>query len=273
MEENEEKKLQEKQETVKDEVVAKAKTQAKKEDEVSSSTKKTDEKNVNTKKEENFKKVETKTKQSKHGFAKAILVLIGILVIVYLVFVIRNYFILKDIKEKASAYKNITNYTYTVKSDEVETTITKKENLTRVELNQFGEEERHAIIWSDSNTKEGVISFPEQKTATLANFSDMVANAPFVYATDIYSGIEADGKILYTWIYTDEFNGKKCYVLCYGKNDKEWIEKDTGLLVKREIDGMKTTEYTNIQTNTVKEVYKPDLTGFEIKDEASTSNE
>ena len=217
------------------------------------------------KEESNFKKVETKTKKSKHGVAKAIVILIGLIVLAYLIFVMRNYFIIRDIKTKASEYKDITNYTYKSKTEELEITVTKKDNITRIDLNRFAEEDRNTIIWYNEEDKESIISFPEQKKARITNFSDVTASAPFLYANDdMYLGVESDGRILYTWIYTDEFNGKECYVICSSKNDKEWIEKDTGIVVKRESGDLGTSEITDIEVNTVKEVYKPDLTGYEI---------
>lgn len=43
--------------------------------------------------------------------------------------------------------------------------------------------------------------------------------------------------------------------------------KNTGLLIKKELKDIGTIEYTNIEVNTVDEVYKPDLTGYEITNE------
>lgn len=225
------------------------------------------------KEEPNFKKVETKTKKSKHGVAKAILILIGLLVVIYFIFVMRNYYIMNNIKEKASAYKDVTNYTYHVKTENMDSTITQKDNNIRLDCSSFGNNNEETIIWFDRNTKEGLFVLPNQKKATRINFSDVVAYAPFSMAIDAGMEIELDGRILYTWIYTDEFDGKECYVLSYDKYNKDWIEKDTGLLVKREVKELGTSEYTNISVNTIDEVYKPDLTGFEITDKTNTIEE
>ena len=96
-------------------------------------------------------------------------------------------------------------------------------------------------------------------------FSDVVANAPFSIATNVAMEIELDGKILYTWIYTDEFDGKECYVLSYDKYNKEWIEKDTGLVYRQDSNENIYTEITSLEINNVNEIYTPDLTGYEVR--------
>ena len=68
-------------------------------------------------------------------------------------------------------------------------------------------------------------------------------------------------------IYTDEYNGKECYVLCLTSDYKKWIDKDTGLVIKTESGENSTTEISDIEIDNIKEIYKPDLTGFEIEDE------
>ena len=166
----------------------------------------------------------------------------------------------------AIAYKDVNNFTYHTKADDFESTATQKENITRLDCSRFGKNDEETIIWFDKNTGEGLIVLPNQKKATRVRFSDVILNAPFEY-TNIVMEIETDAKILYTWIYTDEFDGKECYVLCYNKNNKEWIDKETGLLLKKETDTIGTSEFTNIEVNTVDEVYKPDLTGYEIVNE------
>ena len=210
------------------------------------------------KEEPKFKKAEPKVKKSKHIVAKTILILIGIVVVLYFIFVMRNYYIINQIKAKASAYKDVNNFTYHTKADDFESTATQKENIARLDCSRFGKNDEETIIWFDKNTGEGLIVLPNQKKATRVRFSDVILNAPFEY-TNIVMEIETDAKILYTWIYTDEFDGKECYVLCLGGDFKEWIEKDTGLVVKKD-----NTEITNIGINTVDEVYKPDLTGYKI---------
>ena len=242
-------------------------TSTNQENNIKSNVEKEESKADTEKKEEpKFKKAEPKVKKSKHIVAKTILILIGIVVVLYFIFVMRNYYIINQIKAKASAYKDVNNFTYHTKADDFESTATQKENIARLDCSRFGKNDEETIIWFDKNTGEGLIVLPNQKKATRVRFSDVILNAPFEY-TNIAMEIETDAKILYTWIYTDKFDGKECYVLCYNKNNKEWIDKETGLLLKKETDTIGTSEFTNIEVNTVDEVYKPDLTGYEIVNE------
>ena len=262
MEENEEKKnvnLENEtkaQENVsaKDEAKAQENVSVKNEVKMADTKKEASKTEVDNKEKNNFKKVEAK--KSKHPIAKAILILIGLLVIIYFVFVMRNYFILNDIREKASKYNDVTNYTYHLKSESGEYTATVKDNITRMDQRSLKEEDQEMILWSDENTGETIVAFPKQKTAQKNILSGVNLTIPFEYT---YMDDQLMGMMLYTWIYTDEFDGKECYVLCLGGDFKEWIEKDTGLVVKKD-----NTEITNIGINTVDEVYKPDLTGYKI---------
>ncbi len=238
-----------------------------KEEKTNAEVKKEETKVTSEKKEEpNFKKVETKTKKSKHGVAKAILILIGLLVVVYFIFVMRNYLILNAICKKASAYKDVTNYTYHLKGNSGEYTASVKDNISRMDQTSVENEDRTMIIWSDKNTGETIVAFPNQKTAQKNTLLEIPLAVPFEYV-NIDNRIM--GMVLYTWIYTDEFDGKECYVICLDSNYKEWVEKETGLIVKKESKDS-STEITNIGINNVDEIYKPDLTGYEITDETNS---
>lgn len=243
-------KKEEPKETVKDEVV-----QEKKEE--SSST---------------FKKVKSKKlkKKSKHTFLKLILILIIILIIAYFVFFIRNYLIINDIRNKASKYNNITNYSYITLNkyeNDSSTAITfiRKDNNIRYEIIDTNKEENAITIWKDLETKEAITSFPYKKIAIKGNEEHMInitGTVPFEFA---YYGDEINGLGLFSLIYTEEYNDKECYVIDLGNNFKKWVEKDTGIILKTQNGEKYVTQVLNVETNSVEEIYKPDLTGYEIK--------
>ena len=243
-------KKEEPKETVKDEVV-----QEKKEE--SSST---------------FKKVKSKKlkKKSKHTFLKLILILIIILIIAYFVFFIRNYLIIYDIRNIASIYNIITNYQYITLNkyeNDSSTAITfmRKDNNIRYEIVDTNKEENTITIWKDLETKEAITSFPYQKIAIKGNEEDMInitGTVPFEFA---YYGNEINGLGLFSLIYTEEYNDKECYVIDLGNNFKKWVEKDTGIVLKTQNGENYVTQLLNVEINNVDEVYKPDLTGYKIK--------
>ena len=205
-----------------------------------------------------------------HGVAKAILILVMIFIAAYCVFFVRNLIILNSIANKVQDYENITGYSYTTigKNDGevVETKIQFYKN-NNVERFDYQRDELNLIFWYDSNTNEKIVSSPASRKATISNTEDFeVVHLP------IESSLQSKETIAYmsliSLIYSDQYNSKDCYVIDIGNNNKTWIDKETGLVVKRESD-MGTTEYTDINLDYQGEVYKPDLTGYEIQYDAS----
>ena len=219
-----------------------------------------------------FKKVENKKvkKKSKHTFLKLILIIIIILIIAYFAFFIRNYLIINDIRNKASKYNNMTNYSYITlnkyeNGSSSAITFIRKDNNIRYEIIDTNEEENAITIWKDLETKEAITSFPYKKIAIKGNEEDMInitGTVPFEFA---YYGDEINGLGLFSLIYTEEYNDKECYVIDLGNNFKKWVEKDTGIILKTQNGEKYVTQVLNVETNSVEEIYKPDLTGYEIK--------
>ena len=205
-----------------------------------------------------------------HSVAKAILILVMIFIAAYCVFFVRNLIILNSIANKVQDYENITGYSYTTigKNDGevVETKIQFYKN-NNVERFDYQRDELNLIFWYDSNTNEKIVSSPASRKATISNAEDFeVVHLP------IESSLQSKETIAYmsliSLIYSDQYNSKDCYVIDIGNNNKTWIDKETGLVVKRESD-IGTTEYTDINLDYQGEVYKPDLTGYEIQYDAS----
>ncbi len=219
-----------------------------------------------------FKKVENKKvkKKSKHTFLKLILIIIIILIIAYFAFFIRNYLIINDIRNKASKYNNMTNYSYITlnkyeNGSSSAITFIRKDNNIRYEIIDTNEEENAITIWKDLETKEAITSFPYQKIAIKGNEEDMInitGTVPFEFA---YYGNEINGLGLFSLIYTEEYNDKECYIIDLGDNYKKWIEKDTGIVLKTQNGENSIIQLLNVEINNVEEVYKPDLTGYEIR--------
>lgn len=220
-----------------------------------------------------FRRVEmpnkNKKEKKKHRVLKTILVIIGILVIAYLVFAIRNFYILKDILVKAGAYENIGDYLYETKimdnGNQTEFLYTRKNNEARVDIENKSTPENSLIIWKNYNDNEAIVVFEGRNKAieTEADKTiDMVANFPFQFS-QLHEGMSGLG--LFSLIYSQEYNGKECYVLQIALDYKIWVEKDTGLVVKQESDENYVIECTNIEVNNIPEIDEPDLTGYDIQ--------
>lgn len=287
MEENKKEKkvdLEEKTD-IKDEKKSKKEGENKKESNSANKTKekvntneKVEEEKTGVKEEEEakFRKVESKNKKNvntpekKHTILKAILIIIGILVVAYCVFVFRNYFILKDILVKAGRFENIESYSYVVnvKQGDVEFNKTHiiKDDVERMDLENVTMPEKNLIVWKDNNTNEGIVAFPSTKNAIKSNDKESIFigdNFPFRFAK-IDEGMP--GLILFCLMYTDEFNGKDCYVIQIASDYRIWVEKETGLVVKEEGNGS-IDELTDLKIENIEDIYKPDLTGYEVKEQ------
>lgn len=241
-------------------------------------TKSTEKKKDVQEDETKFKKVESnikgntekKDKKKKHTFLKTILIIIGIFVIAYCVLVFRNYFILKDVLVKAGRFENIEEYSYETNSKQSDVELNKKhilkDDIERMEIENVTMPERNLIVWKDNNTKEGIVAFTGMKQAIKSVDRESIfigENFPFLFA-QINEGMP--GLILFSLMYTDEFNGKDCYVLQFDSDCKIWVEKETGLVVKEEVDDV-VEELTSLKLENVEEIYKPDLTGYEVTEQ------
>ena len=225
-----------------------------------------------------FRKVENiNLKEEKKGsfigkLFKAILIVIIILIVFYCIFVARNFLILSDIQEKVRQYDNLTNYSYETKGtapgqDSVYN-FSKSGNIDRMDVTFYLDsgEERSLVVWRDVETNEAIVAYPIEKeaiTTTPDQASLGLAKLPFQLA------LQGDYLKLYSLtalIYSEEYNGKDCYVIQMGLDSKEWVEKNTGIVWKVQ-NGNLVTEVVNVEINTVDEIYKPDLTGYEITEQ------
>ena len=251
---------------------AKGKTESKK----TSTTKKAEEnktEKMETKIENpnTFKKVDmknkvgkntTKEKKASHKVIKAILIIILILIGAYCIFFCRNLIILNNLKDLASQYEDIASYSYKTKNGNGYVSYAQKDNILRLDLENTNDPAKSMIIWQDKNTDEQIIAFPGHNTAIKSNIRMQVAaSLPFTF-TNVDDTI--NGTALFAFIYTETINNKECYVIQMAPDFKMWIEKDTGLLYKQDSGNDFISEVTELKIDNVDEIYKPDLTNYEV---------
>ena len=205
-----------------------------------------------------------------HSIAKAILILIMIFIAAYCVFFARNLIILNSIANKVEENKDTTNYAYmsvykyNTGVNETRIQYYKKDNIERFD---FQRDNVNLIWWYDSDTNEKIIAIPENRKATISNVDDFeVVHLPI---EEIITTKETMAYMsLISFIYSEEYNSKDCYVIETGASKKTWIDKETGLIVKREYPDH-TVEYIDVSLDYQNEIYKPDLTGYEIQYDAN----
>ncbi|MCI9178343.1 MAG: hypothetical protein HFJ28_07390 [Clostridia bacterium] len=233
------------------------------------------EENKENAKEFKVKKQEKKKETIGVKFLKILFILIGIFAVAYVMIVIRNTIIFNQILQKNAQYDNVTNYSYTTSHYEdnskvdTETKTYRKDDIVKV-YHKWNN--NNLIMWKDSKNNEGLAIAPEYKKIVIDDPDNLVIGyMPEIqsfYTEKEYRKIA----ILMSIMYSEKVNGEDCYVINQG-NSKEWISKETGLIMKRQ-DGYvqrenekkrnSYIEYTDWRINEItdEEVAKPDLTGY-----------
>lgn len=204
---------------------------------------------------------------------KVILTIAAIFIVLYIINIIRNNIILSDVLEKESKILSSKNIYYEMTNNaNVELKFYKKDEIEMFDINTNG----HKIIkWRNTNTNEGMVVSPDTKIATNVKAEQLIGfNIPLLVHSINDIAEYKKYAILSSIIYTD----KNCYVIVtdfYGRN-KTWVDKETGIVVKRQSGTIKTednesipmlTYYNNWRVNELseEEVSKPDTSGFDIK--------
>lgn len=207
---------------------------------------------------------------------KIILCIVIILIILFVMNIIRNNIILSDVLKKESSILLSNNIYYEITDREEKTSkFYKKDGIEMLDITTNG---HRMIQWRNTNTNEGVIVYPQAKIAINTKADEMLGfNVPLlVYSSD---EIEMYRKcmMLSCVIYTEKLNDIPCYVIMNDFNNKTWVAKETGVVLKRQSgtieneSGEKSsaiTYYNNWKINelTESDLKKPDVSGFEIRD-------
>ena len=221
-----------------------------------------------------FKKVEIKEEKKKHGFLKFILILVIILIGAYCVFFSRNFIILNNIYNQMCEIGSSTNYSYEMvkKQDNQEILkmkYYKKDNVERVDL----EDQNHIVnTITDIDSKQVTTWSPKDKTASIYT-TEVTPEVSLPLEEGINNQETRAFMGLTSIIYTEEYNSKECYVILQifspnmiSSTQKTWIDKETGLVVKREYLNC-VVEYNNVEMNNVKNIDTPDLRTYKVEKE------
>lgn len=202
---------------------------------------------------------------------KAVLWILIVFIVLYIINMVRNVIILSDILEKESIILSSNNIYYETTSDTgMESKFYKKDEI---EMFDTKVNENRIIKWRNINTNEGIIILPNSKVAYNVKADEIVGfNIPLLVHSINEIGEYKIYATLSSIIYTD----KNCYVIMMECNNKTWVNKETGEVLKRQ-DGIIKSEnnkanpamiyYNNWRINelTEEDMAKPDISSFEIR--------
>lgn len=226
-----------------------------------------------TKEKENsdltFKRVDfqdklKKTKKKKVcTFFKVMLFLIMLIIVAYCIFFARNCIILTEISGKMKELAKKENYSYssiTKMNGEKKNTNIKFATNNNEELFEIRIGGNIIVMWEDKKTNQRVTAFPTEKVASIISKEEMGLQLPVM--KEINNKTVRALMSIASIIYTDTYQGKQCYVVMIGDAQKVWIEKETGIVQKREY-GTYTIEYIDIKLDNT-QIVKPDLSDYEV---------
>lgn len=200
---------------------------------------------------------------------KIVLGVLAVVIVLLTIILMVNNSIINKIVAKQKENVNRQNYSYTVQSNSSENTMTKIYYKDGTRIYVIQNNDRSAIMWSDSNTKEMIAMVPNTLKATIEKY-DGYDLASIPYLLD-----EAMSRILKfsSIITSDTVNGEECYKVS-SLGQKLWFSKSTGMIVK-EMNGTVAkdgkemsyvSEFKDWKFNQLTDidVTRPNLIGYEV---------
>lgn len=200
---------------------------------------------------------------------KIVLGVLAVVIVLLTIIVMVNNSIINKIVAEQKENVNRQNYSYTVQSNSSENTMTKIYYKDGTRIYVIQNNDRSAIMWSDSNTKEMIAMVPNTLKATIEKY-DGYDLASIPYLLD-----EAMSRILKfsSIITSDTVNGEECYKVS-SLGQKLWFSKSTGMIVK-EMNGTVVkdgkemsyvSEFKDWKFNQLTDidVTRPNLIGYEV---------
>lgn len=200
---------------------------------------------------------------------KIILGVFAIVIVLLTIIVMVNNSIINKIVAKQKENVNRQNYSYTVQSNSSENTMTKIYYKDGTRIYVIQNNDKSAIIWNNSNTKETITIIPNLLKATVQKYdSDDSTSIPYLLDASMSRALK-----LSSIITSDTVNGEECYKVS-SLGQKLWFSKSTGMIVK-EMNGTVVkdgkemgyvSEFKNWKFNQLTDidVTRPNLIGYEV---------
>ena len=200
---------------------------------------------------------------------KIVLRVFAVVIVLLTIIVMVNNSIINKIVAKQKENVNRQNYSYTVQSNSSENTMTKIYYKDGTRIYVIKNNDRSAIIWNNSNTKEMITIVPNLLKATVQKYdSDDSTSIPYLLDASMSRALK-----LSSIITSDTVNGEECYKVS-SIGQKLWFSKSTGMIVK-EMNGTGVkdgkeigyvSEFKDWKFNQLTDidVTRPNLIGYEI---------
>lgn len=175
---------------------------------------------------------------------KILKIIVFIIVILFIINVIKNFFILRKLKNKIDNLKLIEAYSVTIKTNNEETKITKNNNIIKIEKSN-----NDVIMYFDTKVNELIeenITTGEKRL-----YTDRIASFN-LNLLDINENF-----LLFNIIMTTNVNNEKCYQIKDKSLDNTifYISKNTGLTIKSVNKNLnETNEYLNYSFDNIEEL-------------------
>lgn len=200
---------------------------------------------------------------------KIVLGVLAVVIVLLTIIVMVNNSIINKIVAKQKENVNRQNYSYTVQSNSSENTMTKIYYKDGTRIYVIQNNDRSAIMWNNSNTKEMITIVPNLLKATVQKYdSDDSTSIPYLLDASMSRALK-----LSSIITSDTVNGEECYKVS-SIGQKLWFSKSTGMIVKEMNgtvvkDGKKmgyVSEFKDWKFNQLTDidVTRPNLIGYEI---------
>lgn len=236
--------------------------------------------------EENIMEKEKKTTKAnkKFNIGKIILIILLIILIYIVLSTGRKMIILNNLSKNVLTYINSSNAYVKIFGDLTNgyeyIEMYKKEDTIK-NFSKMNEKDVFITTIETPNEFKYYIDTPEYKKLRVVN--DGIHQKEIIENPIFYYGTFGDKVVIamFTKIDTDKVNGTDCYVLssfdtsafsnCYGTYEgKSYVEKDTGLLIKKttlrdEKECVTNYEY-KFNENTDKDMEEPDSSQYEIEE-------
>lgn len=200
---------------------------------------------------------------------KIALGVLAVVIVLLTIIVMVNNSIINKIVAKQKENVNRQNYSYTVQSNSSENTMTKIYYKDGTRIYVIQNNDRSAIMWNNSNTKEMITIVPNLLKATVQKYdSDDSTSIPYLLDASMSRALK-----LSSIITSDTVNGEECYKVS-SIGQKLWFSKSTGMIVK-EMNGTGVkdgkeigyvSEFKDWKFNQLTDidVTRPNLIGYEI---------